>query len=131
MVVDALLRMKAGAKKRFQEKEAQLWGEVKPPFLLKNFLEGLTKHDLTTIRQNLNLKGVSNLKKPQLIEALEKQIGPSMKKVVSLFDHNQYKLIKKIITNNGIFKWSFFLSKLCFIENGDWSSQVLLMGNAP
>lgn len=71
MMLNALAEMKADRERWIAKREAELWREMSAPFNLRNFLERLSKDDLTNIRKNLNLKGISRLNKKQLTDVLE------------------------------------------------------------
>ncbi len=68
---------------------------------LKSALTSLTKDDLTKIRQNLNLKGLSSLNKGELIDNLTQLIPENLKKVLYTFDKDRYSLLKRIIAKGG------------------------------
>lgn len=102
MLVKALKDIRNLGEKMRAKREKKLWEEIKIPCSLKDFLKNLTKNELTKIRQNLDLKGLSSLNKHQLIDRLESEIVSSARKVFLVFDNSQYKLIKKIIENDGM-----------------------------
>lgn len=102
MMVNAFAEMRADRERWIAKRETELWREMSAPFNLRSFLERLTKDELTNIRKNLNLKGISSFNKKQLTDVLEKELVGSLEHIVSSLDINQYKNISQIINNNGI-----------------------------
>lgn len=83
----------------------RLWKyDLTIPLSLKDALKGLTKDELTKIRQNLNLKGLSTLNKKELIDRITPLISTNLKKILYTFDEERYNLLKKIIANGGYIK---------------------------
>jgi len=107
MMLNALTEMRADRERWTTKREAELWREMSAPFNLRSFLERLTKDELTNIRKNLNLKGISSLNKKQLIDVLEEELAGSLEQIISSLDSNQYKDVSQIIKNNGIAQLKF------------------------
>lgn len=114
MMLDALRKLHEDVEKSISKRELELWKEIEAPFTLSNFLQGLTKSELTAIRQKLGLSGVSGLKKGELVEVLESQMEGLMKKTISQLDDNQYKVIKKAAKHNGIVEMELPINQVEF-----------------
>ena len=101
----ALLTALDGARKyrkKWEEKrDAKLWAEIDVPLSLADALTHFTKDDLSRIRQNLNLKNISSLKKDDLVARLQEMIPLSMPEVFLQFDQHRYRLIKDMVNNGG------------------------------
>lgn len=80
-----------------KRQEERFWKPISPPCQLSELLILLTKNDLDAIRRNLNLKGISSLKKAELADELAKQIPANFKKVLFLLDKERYTLLKKLL----------------------------------
>ncbi|MGC4377670.1 SEC-C metal-binding domain-containing protein [Fictibacillus sp. Mic-4] len=83
-------------------REQRLWKKIELPCKLYTILRSLTKNELDVIRKNLNLRGMSSLKKDELARELERAIPICFKLVLSVFDQERYELIRKIIKNSGV-----------------------------
>lgn len=94
MVKDRSGQMKA-------KEEEKRWSEIKVPLTLADRLAALTKDDLSGIRSKLNIKGVSTLKKQELIEALVQQIPEALPNLLLQLDETQYSIMKKIADRGG------------------------------
>ncbi len=116
MLKNTIATIKADSERWAAKREAVFWQEMHQPFHLRSFLERLTKEELITIRQNLEIKGISKLNKKQLIEVLEIEIVNSMKEVISYFDYNQYKILKNIVNRNGIGQIELIIEEIEFFR---------------
>lgn len=101
MLIRVLTQMKEDRYKYELKREARLWGNIQGPPVLKDLLSNYTKDELSEIRQNLELKGLSTLKKQELINALQTGIINSAHSIFNLFDDFRYKLVKTIARNDG------------------------------
>lgn len=81
MLIQALYRLKEDRYRYEQKRDARYWANLQSPLSLKNLLTTYTKDELSEIRQNLELKGLSTLKKQELINALETGIVDSAHRV--------------------------------------------------
>ncbi|WP_139365064.1 SEC-C metal-binding domain-containing protein [Litchfieldia alkalitelluris] len=97
MLLNALKNAKTDSKKREINRENQLWKNVEPPYELRGLLSLLTKTELDTIRKNLNLTGVSSLKKAELADVLTEAIVQRLPQILSLLDKGRYDLIRGIV----------------------------------
>jgi len=117
---DAMLKALALAKeygaKAAAKREAELWAEISSPFSLQKFLAKLTKDELTEIRKNLEIKGISNLKKGQLAKTLAKEIPGLIKKILYRLDYRQYKILKKIVNQKGIAEITLSMEQVEFFR---------------
>lgn len=102
MLLQAMVNMKRHTEDMRVKREGKLWENLMVSYSFKDLLTRLTKNELGSIRQNLNLKGLSSLKKKDLVESLASEIVNNANKTFSLFDDCQYKLIKRIVENNGV-----------------------------
>lgn len=97
----ALQGLKDDAEKLKAKREAFLWREITAPLTLNDALSRLTRNDLNKIRQNLDLKGISSLKKNDLIIALQEMIPARVEEIFLRFDNGRYDLFKKMANNGG------------------------------
>ncbi|MCL6477247.1 MAG: SEC-C domain-containing protein [Peptococcaceae bacterium] len=100
-LLEALNMAKEESNRMRQKQEAKLWADIEVPLSLSRALSRLTKDELTQIRQNLDIKNLSALKKQDLTEELLKLIPESVEKVFLQFDDNRYSLAKRIVSNGG------------------------------
>lgn len=71
------------------------------PLSLADSLARLTKGDLTEIRINLEIKGVSALNKQELAKALEQHIPDALPELLYKFDETRYQILKQIASRGG------------------------------
>ena len=117
MLVNALYRLKEDQYRYEQKREARFWAELQHPLTLQSLLTNYTKYELTEIRQNLELKGLSALKKQELIDALKIGIINSAHKVFSYFDDFHYQLIKKMVkANDSIVKFDGDIEQIEYLR---------------
>ncbi len=101
ILLEAYQRFHQDMEKLRQKREEQLWKEVTVPCRLFSVLTGLTKHELDCIRKNLDLKGISAMKKNELAEKLEHLLPGKVSGVFNFFDDERYRLAKRICENGG------------------------------
>ncbi|WP_353892413.1 SEC-C metal-binding domain-containing protein [Proteinivorax hydrogeniformans] len=82
--------------------KSKAYPEVKPPFTLQKMLNTLTKEELTIIRQTLQIKGASKLRKKELIEVLSSKIPDALGVGFYHFDQMQFEFIKKVAKKGGV-----------------------------
>lgn len=101
----AMLNMLKGIKhtqeRMEHNQELKTWSDISLPLTLKDVLTMLSMHELGEIRKRLNLKGVSQLKKAELIDLLCSQIPLMLEEVCKEMDLERYQLVKDIIRNGG------------------------------
>lgn len=99
-ITNMLDMLEEGMKDMYYKEYQKLWRcDLTLPLSLKDALETLNKDELTKIRQNLNLKGLSTLNKTDLIDKLVSRIPSSLEEVFNKFDDYRYKVLKSIIAN--------------------------------
>ncbi|MGP4066122.1 hypothetical protein ACTWPF_14455 [Oceanobacillus sp. M65] len=79
----------------------KLWSEIKVPFSLKEGLSRYTKDELNNIRKYLQLKGVSNLRKGEIISLYQEKIPELLETVCLRFDEERFGLLVKIARKGG------------------------------
>lgn len=84
-----------------EKREQKLWRHVSEPFQLESMLNSLSKTELDKIRKNLELKGISNLNKGDLIKELVIAIPTHLPRILSRFDKERYVLLKNIVKHSG------------------------------
>jgi hypothetical protein len=99
-LIDALEDLGVSYRK-FEKMEEKLWKKVDPSFQLIDILSMLTKTELDEIRKQLELSGMSALKKAELAAELARMIPGQLEKVLSTFDQEMYNLIKNLIKKSG------------------------------
>jgi len=101
-LLDGLQRLIGMAEELERKREEKLWAApMAVPLRLGEALAGLTKDELTQIRQNLRIKKVSMLRKPELVAELTKVIPFKVNDVFRLFDLDRYELVKRIVDGGG------------------------------
>ncbi|MFZ3590581.1 YecA family protein [Bacillus sp. DJP31] len=113
-LLNALEKMTAHSRQLQDKREQQLWKSFETPCNLSDVLSYLTKSELDSIRQNLDLRGISALKKGELAEVLEQSIPHKLKDILYKFDLERYDLLHKIIkkTKVSIKDSEFSISKI-------------------
>jgi len=97
-----LERFKEMAEELHRKHEEKLWAApIAVPLRLSQALAGLTKDELTQIRQNLRIKNISTLRKPELVTKLREVIPHKAKDIFRLFDLDRYELVKRIVDGGG------------------------------
>lgn len=100
-LLNAVDRAKADRKHLQMKQEEQVWKKLNNPCNLIDALSSLTKIELDRVRKNLGVKGVSVLKKSELVSELAKIIPSQFEHLLYQLDHERYDLIKKIVNNSG------------------------------
>ncbi|MCY8557526.1 hypothetical protein [Bacillus haynesii] len=85
----------------WDKRDQKLWKNVSEPYRLESLLHPLSKIELDDIRKSLDLKGISNLKKADLIQELVVAIPSHLRGILSTFDQERYGLFKKIVSHSG------------------------------
>jgi hypothetical protein len=101
MLIRALERAKEESRKMEAKEEEKRWAEIDLPIALADIFVNLTKSELSDIRMNLDIKGISGLKKQELIAALEQQIPEALPALLYTFDETRYKIMKQIADRGG------------------------------
>ncbi len=76
--------------------------EIQPDWNLGEFLQALTKDELTRIRRNLEISGISNLKKSKLVEALNWHILKAVEDLIDGLNHSLQEHLEDILFQGGI-----------------------------
>lgn len=103
--INQIIQALEGAKEYHREfqmkREEKLWKKIDEPFRLLDILPMLTKTELDDIRKQLNLSGMSSLKKAELASKLARLIPAQLEKILLTFDQERYNLIRNIIKTSG------------------------------
>lgn len=84
------------------KREKKLWAEVQGSRNLGDMLKELTKYELDSIRQELEFKGLSNLKKDLLINELARLIPERITEILGTFDQERFELVKRLAQRGGV-----------------------------
>lgn len=101
-LINAMEHAKAHHQELEKKWDEKLWIQVDEPYRLIDALPMLTKNELDNIRKQLELSGISSLKKAELAVELARVIPMRFEKALSTFDKERYGLIKKIIKTGGM-----------------------------
>lgn len=88
--------------KELKKLKAKLLSPIKEDYNLKDFLNNMTKDELTLIRKTLEIKGASSLTKVQLIEKLEATIKGNVSDILHNITEKEYYMLLIMIPKNGI-----------------------------
>ncbi|HBI04165.1 MAG TPA: hypothetical protein DDY49_09080, partial [Paenibacillaceae bacterium] len=77
------------------------WLRVEVPATIEYLIGKLTKVELTSIRQYLKLKGVSTLKKEELVHIICKELLGRSQEIFAEFDEEVYHLVKFTVDQGG------------------------------
>jgi hypothetical protein len=100
-ILNALEELANERRKWEEKRNAKLWAEIEVPLTLAHALPRFTKDELSTIRQSLNLKNLSSLKKDELIARLQEMIPSTIPETFLQFDRHRYNLVKTMVRNGG------------------------------
>lgn len=82
--------------------EEKRFKPIEPSITLAEGLSRLTKDDLTVIRTNLDIRGVSSLKKNELIEVLANGILEQAPFHFDRLEERRYKFTSNLVNGNGV-----------------------------
>ncbi|AOY76306.1 SEC-C metal-binding domain-containing protein [Clostridium formicaceticum] len=102
VLLQTMCEMQKGMAKQQVKRDNTLWKKISVPYTYKEMLTSLAKNELTEIRQNLRLQGISKLKKQPLIEVLNEKMLQNLPIILSKMDTGRYQLIKEIVNNEGV-----------------------------
>lgn len=88
--------------KELEKIKSKLLSPIKEDYNLKDFLNNMTKDELTLIRKTLEIKGASSLTKPQLIEKLDGTIKENLVDILHNITEKEYYMFLIMIPKNGI-----------------------------
>ncbi|MFD1174046.1 SEC-C metal-binding domain-containing protein [Oceanobacillus picturae] len=77
------------------------WSELEIPFSLKEGLSRYKKNELDNIRRHSQLKGISNLRKEELISFYQEKIPELLETTCLRFDEERFGLLVKIARKGG------------------------------
>jgi len=100
-LLGALEALRETSKKNELKNEQKVWSDIQVPLTLHDGLSRYSKNDLDGIRKQLEIKNASSLKKADLIFLLETRIPESLKEIGLQLDDERFKLLKKIVQNEG------------------------------
>ncbi|MBD0383203.1 YecA family protein [Paenibacillus sedimenti] len=100
-LLNAVAKARETQQKMAAKAEGKRWLEIEVPLALEGGLAGLTKNELTEIRTNLAVKGVSSMNKEQLAGVLEQQIPASLHELLHKFDETRFQVLKQIAARGG------------------------------
>ncbi|ALC90525.1 hypothetical protein AM500_12560 [Bacillus sp. FJAT-18017] len=101
-LMNAFAKMRELTAKTEQKREEKRWSAISVPFFTKDALSRLSKDDLVKIRQRLEISGVSQLKKGELIEVLVTEIPVSIGKLFEKLNEQRFRLLMKVVKGNGL-----------------------------
>ena len=104
-IIDALERLKEYCEMYREKRIDKSFVSLSKTASLKEVLGTYTKAELDEIRKNLNLSGVSSLKKADLIIVLEDNIKRMLPSILEKLTDKEYKLVNKMIKNDGMLKY--------------------------
>lgn len=81
---------------QLEKEEKRIWKKSSQSYELQSLLGLLTKSELDIIRKNLEIKGVSGLKKADLAVALAEAMPVHFNQILSLLDLERYTFLKSI-----------------------------------
>ncbi|PLT31646.1 YecA family protein [Peribacillus deserti] len=84
-----------------ENNEQRIMRRIDLPYKLLDVLSTLTKAELDNIRKALDLRGISALKKDELILELVRSIPAQFEKIIGRFDKERYALLQKLVKNFG------------------------------
>ncbi len=89
-------------RKMEEDRERRLWKVINKLSGLSDTIGSLTKDELTSIRQTLDLPRMSALKKAELASMLVMLIPASLERSLNRLDNKRYNIITEIIKNDGV-----------------------------
>ena len=119
-LLNALVKFRENEERLARKREERTWREIAVPCRLSDLLVRLTKDELSGIRSNLNLKGISALNKKELVEELTRLMPQRIGEVFNIFDEERYRLVKSMCEKGGfVFDNTISEEKAkCLRENG-------------
>jgi len=101
-----LLHALEGAKSHTQKlrdrREKQLWKPVELPCSFKATLNRLTKNELDEMRRIYQFKGLSALKKVELVSEIARLVPLTFQNIIDTLDQHRYDLIETIVKHSGM-----------------------------
>ncbi len=97
-------------------------------FTLDQLLGKLTVGQLSNIRKNLELKNMSSLRKPELIQALTDKIPGTVPEQLSYMTEQQYTVVEELLSNDGMTQTNSI--ELIFLNSIGYTHPVEVDGEA-
>lgn len=88
--------------KELQRLKSKLLSPMKEDYNLTDFLNSMTKDELSSMRKTLEIKGASSLTKPQLIEKLDGFIKDNIPNILHNITEKEYYMFLMIVPKDGI-----------------------------
>jgi hypothetical protein len=108
MTIDELILAEEAKRKEKERQTQKLFFTIKKEFTLENYLEQLTKQELSKIRQSMNIQGISSYRKNELIKVLSQAIKNSAYEILNVgAGLNELKYIKSILNNDGVVEYDY------------------------
>ncbi len=101
ILLETLEKVKAHGEMLRQRREAKRWRDIAVPLKLSDGLARLTKDQLMQICENLEFRGLSAMKKQDLIEALQERIPQHIERTFLSFDQERYDIAHKLVHGGG------------------------------
>lgn len=108
-LLNAVDQAKADRQQLQKKHEEQAWKKLNNPDNFIDALTSLTKIELDKLRKNLEVKGLSALKKSELVSEIAKIIPTQFEQLLYQLDQERYDLVKKIVKNSGVVNADDFL----------------------
>lgn len=98
---NAMAKLKEDSIKQEEALEKKFWSPISVPLQLREVLTQRTKPELDKIRRTLALKGVSSLKKAELIDLLVEALPQHLNEICQQLDNGRFGLLTYIVNNGG------------------------------
>lgn len=86
--------------------ESKMWKVIDKKFTLKYLLGTITKREILTIAENLNINKVSNLKKENLINRIAEEYEEKLNIILQSMDKERFNYLLNLVKRNSGFKKS-------------------------
>lgn len=133
-LIESMRKAKELEEMRLAKEEAKRWTPIESPLSLADALARLTKQELTAIRTELNIAGVSSLNKQDLADKLAELIPQYLGGILERFDEERYQVVKKAADRRDAFpalgdpyKVSYFLNLCLLFPGTQQGKRVLVM----
>ncbi|MBD2865604.1 YecA family protein [Paenibacillus oceani] len=101
-LLNALQAAKESRRKMESKEDEKRWADIEAPIGLAGGLSRLNKQELSAIRSNHHITGVSSLKKQELIGVLERSIPERLYSYISKLDDARLAVIKQVAERGGV-----------------------------
>ncbi len=107
LLLDAYDGMKSMVEESKRKEIEKLYKPIDVKTTYQELLAKFTKYELDHIRQNWEFKGISHLKKGELVDTLSSRIQNNLSEWFGVLNREQFDLVGKIIENGGIIENNF------------------------